>query len=541
MQPEKGQLNQGDRGHRVMVQALFMAFGTLTSRVLGLVRESLLAALFGRTVTDAWYVAFRLPNIFRRLFGEGSLSVSFIPVFVETKVGPGGELETRKLVNGFYTLFFLVLAVLTALGVIFPEALLRFLLDEQYLAMPGKFELTVMMSRVMFAYIFLVCTYAYFMAILQGLGRFGWAALAPTFFNVCMILSTLIPSEWTAWPGQALAWGVIVGGMVQAAVLIPSLRSQGYFPKFSTQIWSPAIRKVFVSMGPGLLGMGLLQITTLVNLRFASQLGEGPISYINLADRLLELPLALVSVSIGSALLPTLSKMWAEKNARQMVETSNYYLRLNLYVCLPAAIGLYVLAEPIVELLFQRGRFDLSESLQTAGVVRVYSFLVVTTSLVRVFLPSYYAIKNTWFPALVSALCLVLHVFLAPVLMERYGLYGLNASTAVSSGLNILFLASFLAVWVSEPYGWWRVFKSTFKFLMAGALMAALLMLYWPLREFLGSSFIAKVASLFVVISAGSALYGLASGWLRIEEYLVTRDQIAGKIRARLERKRATK
>lgn len=537
MQPEKGQLNQGDRGHRVMVQALFMAFGTLTSRILGLVRESLLAALFGRTVTDAWYVAFRLPNIFRRLFGEGSLSVSFIPVFVETKVGPGGEMETRKLVNGFYTLFFLVLAIITAMGVIFPEALLGILLDDQYLAVPGKFELTVMMSRVMFAYIFLVCTYAYFMAILQGLGRFGWAAMAPTFFNVCMILSTLIPSTWTTWPGQALAWGVVVGGVVQAAVLIPSLRSQGYFPRFSSQIWSSAIRKVFVSMGPGLLGMGLLQITTLVNLRFASQLGEGPISYINLADRLLELPLALVSVSIGSALLPTLSKMWAEKNVRQMVETSNYYLRLNLYVCLPAAIGLYVLADPIVELLFQRGRFDLNESMQTAGVVKVYSFLVVTTSLVRVFLPSYYAIKNTWFPAVVTAVCLVLHVLLAPALMQRYGLYGLNASTAISSGLNIVLLASFLAVWVSEPYGWLRILKSTIKFLLAGAVMSALLLLYWPLREYLGSSFVAKVVSLFIIISTGSAVYALASGWLRIEEYLVTRDQIVGKIKRRLEKK----
>lgn len=530
---------QQEKGGQVVVQAVLMALGTLTSRVLGLVRESLFAALFSRTVTDAWYVAFRLPNIFRRLFGEGSLSVAFVPVFVETRLDPSGLERSHRLVNGFYTLFFLLLAVLTAIGTIFPEPLLNFLLDENYRAVPGKFDLTVLMARIMFAYIFLVCTYAYFMAILNALGRFGLAAMAPTFFNVCIIAATLVPTTWLQWEGQALAWGVIVGGIVQAAVLIPSLRRTGYWPKLTFSFNDPDVWRVLRSMGPGLLGMGLLQITTLVNMRFASEFGEGPISFINLADRLLELPLSLVSVSIGTALLPTLSRMWAQGKADEMSSTSNYYLRLNLYVCVPAAIGLFVLAEPIVELLFQRGKFTPAEALMTAGVVKIYSALIISTSLVRVFVPTYYALKNTWFPGLVSAICLVMHIGIAPVLMNRFGFYGLNFSSVLSSSLNFLLLAAFYRHFIGR-FGWWKVLKSFAVFLFMGAVMAGALMVYGPLRGLFstgaGISFIGKTTALLLSILVGSVVYAGLSAALKVEEFQTTWTTFSSKIRRRLGR-----
>lgn len=530
---------QQEKGGQVVVQAVLMALGTLTSRVLGLVRESLFAALFSRTVTDAWYVAFRLPNIFRRLFGEGSLSVAFVPVFVETRLDPTGQERSHRLVNGFYTLFFLGLAVLTAIGTIFPEPLLNFLLDENYRAVPGKFDLTVLMARIMFAYIFLVCTYAYFMAILNALGRFGLAAMAPTFFNVCIIAATLIPTSWLQWEGQALAWGVIVGGVVQAAVLIPSLRRTGYWPKLSLSFNDPDVWRVLRSMGPGLLGMGLLQITTLVNMRFASEFGEGPISFINLADRLLELPLSLVSVSIGTALLPTLSRMWAQGKADEMSSTSNYYLRLNLYVCVPAAIGLFTLAEPIVELLFQRGKFTPTEALMTAGVVKIYSALIISTSLVRVFVPTYYALKNTWFPGVVSAICLFMHIGIAPVLMSRFGFYGLNFSSVLSSTLNFLLLAIFYRHFIGT-FGWWRVVKSFSVFLLMGAAMAGALLIYGPLRGLLsteaGISFVGKLTALLLSIALGALVYAALSAALKVEEFQTTWGTFSSKIRRRLGR-----
>lgn len=537
-QQEKGEGIQQDRSRQVMIYALFMALGTFSSRVLGLVRESLFAALFPRAVTDAWYVAFRLPNVFRRLFGEGSLSVSFIPVFVEARVEGEGTDRARLLVNGFYTLFFLLLSVLTAAGVLFTEPIVSLLLDENYRADAAKMDLTVMMARIMFLYIFLVCTYAYFTAILNALGKYGLAAMAPTYFNVCMVISTLIPPRYLAWEGQALAWGVVAGGIVQAGVLIPSLRRQGYWPRLTLNFNTPDVLKVLRAMAPGLIGMSLLQITTLVNTRFASRLGEGPISYINWADRLLELPLSLVSVSLGTALLPTLSRMWTEKNRVEFTATANYYLRLNLYVCVPAALGLFFLAEPIVEVLFFRGNFGVQDLIATSQVVRVYSLLIITSSLVRVFVPSYYAIKNTWFPAVVSGVCLALHLLIAPALMGRYGLTGLNASVVVSTTLNFLFLAGFYRAFVGTEngFGWGRVLRSVVLFLVAGAVMAVGLQVYPPLRAFAGDSFLAKVSVLAVVIAWGAGLYGLMSALLRLEEFRVTFETVWGKIRRRLRR-----
>ena len=317
------------------------------------------AAFFGRTVTDAWTAAFRLPNLFRRILGEGSLSVSFIPVFVEARlsdpeVDGQPSLRAKNLVNSFYTLLLVVLSVLTVLGIVFAEPVLNLLLDPKYLEVAGKMELTVRFARIMFGFIFLMSTYAFFMGILNALGKYALAAMAPTFFNMAMIVSTLLPHRFFSVEGDGLAWGVLVGGVLQTLILVPSLMSKGYFPSLSFQWRNPDIYRIFKSMAGGFIGLGLMQVTTLVNMRFASHLGEGAISYIYWADRLLELPLSLVSVSLGTALLPTLAAMWSRKEENRMSETTHFYLRLNLFVAIPSALGLYFLARPIVELLFQR-------------------------------------------------------------------------------------------------------------------------------------------------------------------------------------------
>lgn len=521
-------------------QAMLMAFGTLLSRILGLVRESLFAALFSKTVTDAWYVAFRLPNVFRRLFGEGSLAVAFIPVFVESRLAPDGQERSTKLVNNFYTLFFFLLASLTLIGVLFPELLLNVFLDENFKSVPGKFELTTQMARIMFVYIFLVCTYAYFMAILNAIGKFGLAALAPSFFNICVVISTLIPTTLLQWEGQSLAWGVVIGGVVQAGILVPLLRKSGYWPRISFEWNNQDVKKVLRAMGPGLLGLGLLQLTTLVNMRFASSFGEGPISYINYADRLLELPLSLVSVSIGSALLPTLSMMWSQGRTAEMSKTAQYYLRLNLFICVPAAVGLYFLAEPIVALLFQRGRFSMQDATATAGVVKIYSGLIITTSLVRVFVPSFYAIKNTWLPATVSGLCFLLHLVTAQLLMARFGFYGLNMSTVVSTSLNFILLALAYRKLIG-PFGWWGVAKSAAQFFAMAAVMGLILQMHDPLFLFIQHQGLglglSRLISLAVVIIAAAFCYLGISSILTLQEYTVTANAIKKKIQAKLKKK----
>jgi putative peptidoglycan lipid II flippase len=499
-------------GRSVEFQAALMSMGTLISRFLGLARESLFAALFPRWITDSWYVAFKLPNIFRRLFGEGSLSVSFIPIFIEAQK----EKRAEELVSGFFFIFSIFLLSLSALGILLMDKWLPLFLDQAYIAQVEKFEMTLVMARIMFGYIYLVCTYAFIMAILNAVGHFGRAAIAPAFFNLIIIASTLVPKEYLKWEGQAIAWGVILGGLVQLGVLIPALIRTGYFPKIEFR-WNLDIKRVFVNMLPGLAGMGLFQVMTLANMWFASRLENGVISYITLADRILELPLSLISVSLGVALLPTLSRIWLSGDKKHFSEVSSYHLKLNLFLSLPCAIGAYVLAEPIVELLFQRGQFTVVETQTTALILRIYSFLIVISSVVRVFVPNFYAIKNTWYPALVSGICLVFHLLLTPILMKLFSLTGLISGTVISSGLNLLLLAVGYYFLIG-PYPWIAILGRFIKFCIPGFIMLFSLHLYPYCRETLGVSFFGKFISLLIVMTFSGFLYFMISYWLKLPE-----------------------
>lgn len=513
---------------KVALYAFFMALGTLLSRFLGLFRESLFAALFPRWITDAWYVAFRLPNIFRRLFGEGSLAVSFIPVLVEIqKKEPA---NAPKFAQGFFIFFSIFLLTLTTLGVIYMEPLLGLIMDNHYQVQAEKWNLTIRMARIMFVYIYLVCAYAFLMAILNSLGRFGLPALAPAFFNLAMILSTLWPQTLTAWSGQALAWGVIIGGVIQVAFLIPSLWRLGYGFQWKWVGWSPQMGRVIRSMVPGILGMGLMQILTLVNLFFASQLPEGSISYITLADRLLELPLSLISVSLGAALLPTLSRLWVENKTIEMLQLSRRHLNLNLYLSLPAAFGLMFLSTPIIHLLFQRGQFTPTETLVTAQVLQVSAWLVVFSSLVRVFVPNYYAIKNTWFPALVSGICLLIHIGVASWLIPRQGLLGLNLSTVISSIVNLILLIMGFSFFVSTPYPW----KEFLLQLKKNVVPLLLMVLFLLSNLFFYSVYLSTLqVSLLLLTYIGAAvlIYLSLSYWLKVPEFMQIYPQLQKKIK----------
>lgn len=521
---------------RVALNALSMAAGTMTSRVLGLMREMAFAAIFSRTVTDAWTAAFRLPNLFRRLLGEGSLSVSFIPVFIESKVKDPSGKRSHELVNGFYSILLLILILLTTLGILYSEPILKLLLDENYMLIPGKFELTVRLARIMFGFIFLMSTYAYFMGILNALGHFALAAMAPTLFNLAMIISTLIPQNWFPIKGDGLAWGVMVGGFLQMIILVPALKRKGFLPKINFHWGNPDISKVFRNMVPGLLGTGLLQITTLVNLKFASQIGEGTISYIYWADRLLELPLSLVSVSLSTALLPTLSEMWSRGEKEHMSDTANFYLRLNLFVAVPAAIGLYFLSVPIVELLFKRGHFNQNDVLITASVVQVYAFILIASSMVRVLVPAYYAVKNTWLPAVASGVALVAHVMMAPILMKHWGIVGLVSSSGISATINFLILILMMPILVA-PFHYFVLLKSFIKFLLAGVGIFLGSQIYFLVIDYVPQNFIVKAIVLAVSVGVAGILFSLFSYILKIEEFTKVSGQFLKKIKTRLGKK----
>jgi putative peptidoglycan lipid II flippase len=538
--PEKEPQIAKKPGDRVVLQALSMAFGTMTSRVLGLIRDQVFTALFNSTVTDAWVVAFRIPNMFRRLLGEGSLSVSFIPVFVDAQVGDETGVRSRNLVNGFYTMLLIFLGVLTALGILFSEPIVRMIVEDHFDAIPGKFELTVHMTQIMFGFIFLMSTYAYFMGILNALGQYALPAMAPTFFNIAMIASNFWPMEWQSQSGEALAWGVLVGGFLQTGILIPSLIKSGFFPKIRWLGWTQDISKVWLNMIPGMLGMGLLQIMTIVNTNFTSSLGKKANTAIYLADRLLELPLSLVSVSLGTALLPTLAALWARGEKAKTTETANYYLRLNLFVAVPAALGLYFLAVPIVQLLFERGQFTPEDSLYTASVLEIYAFTLILSSSVRVIVPSYYAVKNTWFPAVVSGVCIVVHILVAPIWMQQWGIRGLVGSTCMTAGLNLLCLIAFYRQFIG-PLGIGKILVSIFKFTVAGVVLAGICQIYpYVVGVFMNLGLgvlIPRLISVIFVIGFAAIGYSVVSYLLKTEEFHHVFNSLLGRVRRKLKKK----
>jgi putative peptidoglycan lipid II flippase len=442
-----------------------MAFGTMASRVLGQVRESLLAFYFDKQITDAWNAAFRVPNLFRRLLGEGSLSVSFIPVFVDCHLED--PKKAQNLVNSVYSFLLLVLGCITAVGIIFPEPILRWILDPAFIAETEKFLLTIRLAKIMFGFLFFISSYAFMMGILNALGQFALPAMAPTFWNISMILFTVAPPSWFAVNGDQLALGVLVGGAMQAAILVPALIKCGYLPRISFDFKNSDFLKFLRKMAPGLMGTGLLQFTTLINLKFSSSFPVGTISYISYVDRLIELPLSLISVSLGTALLPALSGLLARGEKARFGETTRRYLELNMLMTMAAAAGLYTLAEPVVQLLFGHGRFKHTDVLATADILKTYCWIMIFSSGVRVVTPAYYAIKNTWMPAVISTICLAVHIMLAPVLMSYHGVIGLMMSTTTSAFLNLTLLLLFYRRYVGG-----FDYKYFFKNILSFALLA---------------------------------------------------------------------
>lgn len=494
-----------------------MASGTLTSRILGLFRDMALAALFDRAVTDAWAAAFRLPNLFRRLFGEGSLSVSFIPVFLETKESDRSGQRAQNLMNALYTVLLIALAVVTVLGIVYMDTILGLLLSSRYAVDTEKWLLTVRMARIMFGFVFFVCTYAYFMGILNALGVFGLPAVAPALLNISMLVFTFLPTSWFAEKGDGLAWGVLVGGVLQAALLWVALKARGYLPRLQKSLWNDDLKKVLINMVPGLLGIGLLQFSTLVNLHFASTVGEGAISYVYWADRLLELPLSLVSVSLGAALLPTLSEMALRKQKEQFQETVQEHFLFSFFLAWPAALGLFFLAQPIVEVLFMRGHFSTTDANATTLVLKVYAFSLLFVSSIRILAPAFYAVKNTWLPAVTSLVALLLHLSWASWWIRQAGLQGLVLSSLLAMILQFIVMLIALRGMVMTVQ-WGRMILEIVKTVLAGVFLAGAIQIYNPLFNLLGSGSVARAAALGFSILIGGGAYLISAHILRISQ-----------------------
>lgn len=545
--PEVGPGGHSQSERRAVTAAAFVfALGTFSSRILGLIRDRMTAQYFSPEVRDAFIVAFRLPNMFRRLLGEGALSVSMIPVLVEllTKKASAAETDTqhheaaKRLIGSIFTLLLAVTSTISLLAVVFMDDIIRVLVSGQgYMSVPGKYELTVNLARVMFSFLILITMYAFFMAILNSLRRFALAAIAPTMFNIAMIGAAL----WrdVAAPEKVLAWSVIIGGFMQMAILVPSIIKAGYWPKLSLMWkidgqWVPfwrveEVRRVFKTIAPSLFGLSIVQFSSMISVYFASHLQQGSHFYLYCADRVLELPLSIFAVSVGSAILPTLSAQWARGDRDAMTATLSHSLRLIMFVALPSAIGMFMLAQPITEVLFLGKEFKYQDALATAEVIQVYSIGLLFTATTRIVVQGFYSMGNTWYPAMVGVITLIVHAVFTWAGTKAFGLKGLAAASIFSSAVNLTMLAVAYSRWVGS-LGWANIFGRLGRFAVAGTALAAGCLIYEPLIQEFGSRFFSRTFALAIAILLGGGMYMAVAAAMDLEEYRETTARFLDKI-----------
>lgn len=483
----------------------------MVSRILGFVRDAVLMANFSRTVTDAFIVAFRLPNLVRRLLGEGSLSISFIPVYVDHLSNDESGERAKRLADATYTLLSSVTVTLSVLAFIFMEPLLNLWVgsDSGFAAIPGKFELTVTLARIMTVYIYLVTLFAFFSGVANSLNRFFIPALAPAIFNFTFIIFALLPHGLHPVPGVMLAWGVVLAGVLQTGIVALMLYRTGHLPRLTMKIRAPGVRTVLGNLGPGLAGLGVFQIMTIANTFFAARLPEGTQTYIWNSDRILELPQSIIAISLGTALLPTFSRLLAKGDKPGLLKTANEAMRTMLFLALPSAIGMYFLAFPIIAVLFMRGQYGVADVTTTAAIVQVYSVLLLVSSLAKVTVPGFYAMKNTWLPAALAAVSLVVHLLLAQAWVDQYGVIGLAGATAISGSLNMLML-QFAFRYMIGPIGMREIFFSVFRMIPGLIALSVVLKYLYPVVVSVLSpagETLARVVALSLSIALGVIVY----------------------------------
>ena len=487
-----------------------MSLGTLVSRVFGLFRDVCIAHFFTRTQTDIFFVAFRFPNFFRRVLGEGSFSASVTPALSQSLCQKEGETEAHQLSSVLFTWLFLVTSFLTAIGVIFMDDIMGiFFGTSPYASIEGKLNQTIYTGRIIFVYLFLVSSYSYFMSVAQALGRFFLPALAPALFNISLIVFSFLPQSWWPFPALSLAWAALVGGVLQVSLVLVVIYKMGFWPRFSLQIRKLPVRSVLNRFIPAALGLSGLSLIGLMNVYFAGWLGEGSHTYIYYGDRLLELPRSLIAVSLGSALVPALARLKAEKRDGEFLKTTGYYLDFLIFLTLPCALVLALLAQPVVELLFQRGQFDGVAVAHTASVIQIYSLVLIFSSGGRALSSGFFAADKNWHCAFGNGVYVLFHGFLAWSLTASYGLSGLIWATALSS----LFYFCLLLFLLFRYVGAIPLNLSVVRFvknLPGLALFALVLLCYQPLlglsQNFLSLSW-SRLLTLLIVFSFGGGLY----------------------------------
>lgn len=427
---------------KITGRAGIVALGTLFSRVLGLGRDQAIAALFPRPVTDAFFVAFLIPNVLRQLLAEGAVQNAVLPILTKVRERDGDD-AARRFFRAARGLSLSVLLLVSVLGVLFAPQIV-WLFADGYKGYPGQFERTVMLTRWVFPYIFFMGTAALGVAALNTYQRFVATSFAPALLNVSFIALGLgLPAFLGAHgydPALALAIAVLGGGLLQMLAQWPSLRRIGFFQAPTLELAHPGVREALKRMGPALIGMGVYYIDVVLARRFLSELGPGSQSYFAWALRLCDFPQGIFIMALQTAALPSLSRLAARGDREELARTFAFGMRLTLFVAVTATALLVFLAEPIVVLLFQRGEFDAQSVRGTAQALMAQGSGIWLVAAVRQLVSVYYAIGDTRTPVVVAALDLVAFLVLALLLRGRFGHVGIGLAVTGSSAVQMLLL-----------------------------------------------------------------------------------------------------
>jgi putative peptidoglycan lipid II flippase len=434
-----------------------VSIATMISRILGVVREMVMARYFGAGFfTDAFYTAYRIPNLLRDLFAEGALSSAFVPTFIRTRNQKGNH-EAWLLANMVINALAILLGATTLLF-FFGADWFVYLLASGFAEIPEKFELTVQMTRIMSPFLLCVAMAAVVMGMLNAFGFFFIPALAPSSFNVCVILAGIFLSpvmpRFGLEPIVSMALGALLGGLSQFLVQVPKAHRVGFRYRLKLNLSYPGLRHMGKLMLPAVIGLSATQINILVDNQLASHLGNGPVSWLNYAFRLMQLPIGVFGVAIATATLATVSHHAASNSIDQVRKTILSSLRLAACLTFPSTAGLILFREEIVRLLYQRGSFTPEDTVETSNVLIYYAFALFAYSAVKILVPTFYALNDTRTPVKLSVISIAAKVALNFLFVVPLGCAGLALATAMASWLNFSLLLHSLSSRTGAPWGW---------------------------------------------------------------------------------------
>ena len=523
-----------------------VSLAVMASRVLGLVRDQVFATLFGAGLQyDAFLTAFRVPNLLRDLLAEGALSSAFVTTFTQTLQQKGKE-EALRLSNRVATLIVVSIAAISVVAWIFTPEIVR-LLAPGFFAVPGKAELTIELTRVMMPFLLLIALAAQAMGMLNAFNVYGIPALASAFFNLGsiaggLLLGYLIGPAVGLSPIGGMAYGVVIGGFLQFAVQWPSLRRCGVGYRADFNVNDAGVRQILRLMGPAIIGAAAVQINVFINTSFASAIIDpttgairnGPVSWLNYAFRFMQFPIGVFGVAIATAALPTLSRSTSNVDYGEFRQTLAHSLALVFLLCIPSAVGLAVLAKPIVALVFEHGKFTAFDTTQTANALAAYSVGLAGYGAIKVLSPAFYALNDARTPMLISLGSIAVNYFMNWLLVGPFGHVGLAFSTSAVALVNFLLLAMFMRRRLGRLAGR-QLAITAMKIALASAALAAVAWIVNASAEALPMHGLAlELSRVIAAIVLAGAMFYTVCRLLQVDELQEAIDAIGGKLMRRL-------